>query len=230
MTNGGGGFGLAPGGGAERGPCSPSGRVIPSTAATPRSRGAAARARGGWSWGHQITRSAWGRLRTGRQGLGQPEMAEQQRAGCGCPVRGTEMCWAVQRCRPGRERGVGRGSSSSSSSLKLLEEAISGRAGNSYHSLLTPGRQEGESASPPHPHRARRAGTTRPHGTPKQGHGVPQGGGHPSVLTPMPTASANPSGWLCPYPASLEEGRVGDTSPMDLHISTCLLRVLFPKS
>uniref|UniRef100_A0A8C3R3J6 Uncharacterized protein n=1 Tax=Cyanoderma ruficeps TaxID=181631 RepID=A0A8C3R3J6_9PASS len=53
--------------------------VIPSRAATIRSLGAAARARGGWSWGHQITRSAWGKLRTGGQGLSPPGMAEQQR-------------------------------------------------------------------------------------------------------------------------------------------------------
>lgn len=196
MTNGAGGFGLAPGGGAERGPRSPSGRAIPSSAATLRSPGATARARGGCSWGHQITRCAWGRVRTGGQGLSPPGMAEDLRRGRGCPVWGTGMCWALQRCWPGHERGVGSSSSSSSSSLKLLKEAISGRAGNSYHSLLTPGRQEGESASPPHPHRARRAGTARPHGTPEQGHGVPRGGGHPSGLTPVPTA--NPSGWLCP--------------------------------
>lgn len=144
--------------------------------------------------------TAWGRQNWGTgtrppgDGGAAVGPAVDLRRGRGCPVWGTEMCWAVQRCRPCRERGVGSCSSSSSSSLKLFEEAISGRAGNSYHSLLTPGRQEGESASPPHPHRARRAGTTRPRGTPKQGHGVPQGGGHPSVLTPVPTATPNPSG------------------------------------
>lgn len=135
-------------------------------------------------------------------GRGAAGLAVDLRRGRGCPVWGTEMCWAVQWCRPGHEQDVGSWSwncsSSSSNSLKLFKEAISGRAGNSYHSLLTPGRQERESSSPPHPHRARRAGTTRLHGTPKQGHGVPQGGGHPNVLTPMPTATPNPSGWLCP--------------------------------
>lgn len=113
----------------------------------------------------------------------------------------------MQRCRPGRERGVGSWSCSSSSSLELFKEAISGRAGNSYHSLLTPGRQEGESASPPHPHRARRAGTTRPHGTPKQGYGVPKLGGSPQCAHPNDHSNIKPFRLIVPYPASLEEGR-----------------------
>lgn len=129
--------------------------------------------------------------------------------GHGCPGWGIEHGVAAWRCRPCRKPARERGSSSSSS-LRLLEEAISGRAGSSYHSLLTPGRQEGETASPPRPAAgacARRDGTTRPRhpcDTPKQGHGVPQGGGHPQCAHPNVHSSPNATGWLCPCPASTE--------------------------
>lgn len=65
------------------------GRVIPSTAATLRSRGAAARARGGWSWGHRITRSAWGRQNwgTGPQPAGDGRAAAGLAVGAQCGAR-----------------------------------------------------------------------------------------------------------------------------------------------
>lgn len=127
-----------------------------------------------------------------------------------------------QRCRPRHEPRAGS-RAQSSSSLRLLEEAISGRAGNSYHSLLTPGRQEGEPASP----------ATAP---PQSPHALPQGPapakpaprvpgtlGHPRAgprdvpkrgTCPMPRAAPNPAGWLHPCPAPTgEEGRGGAEVP-----------------
>lgn len=150
------------------------------------------------------------------RGAGVPVVGLQH--GRGCPAWGIEDYPAAQPCHESRAWGARHSSSSSS---RLFEEAISGRAGNSYHSLLTPGRQEGEPASPPPPHRVPTApcrgglcppslyhASRAPCGTPKGTMACPKVGDTPSMPTPMPTAALNPMGWLHPCPASAgEEGR-----------------------
>lgn len=120
---------------------------------------------------------------------------------------------------------------SSSSSLRLFEEAISGRAGNSYHSLLTPGRQDGEPTSPPQPHRVLPwspvPAETAPHVLGTLGHGVPQVGGHPKRVHPTACSRTEPCGVAAPLP-STHRGRgerVGGTGPIHPHISRCYLGV-----
>ncbi|XP_055563824.1 uncharacterized protein LOC129735894 [Falco cherrug] len=230
MTNGGGGFGLAPSSGAEWGLCSPCGKAVLTggqRGAVLGSPGAVARA-GAQCWGGPgpprgsartellVQGGCWVLLLQEQQS-GTPGMVEQLgvlvvdlRCGGGSPAWGMGDCAAVQRCGAGHaaNRAWGAGHSGSSS-LRLFEEAISGRAGNSYHSLLTPGRQEGD----PRPHRVRTASPPRPAtgahahqdghvsqapcGTPEWGRGMPQGGGHPQ-------RAPYPMGWLHPGPASME--------------------------
>lgn len=163
MTNGGGGFELAPGRGAERGGC---GRTIPilvgCSAWEPQSRDCLV-----WGYGQGSVQRGelQDRVRLSAGGAGSCQDGD-------CSIPGTveqPWVWGAHGGSPAwpwaprmgqraassggrgvsRRRGAGRGVSSS---LRLFEEAISGRAGSSYHALLPPGQREGEPASPPRPH------------------------------------------------------------------------------
>lgn len=109
----------------------------------------------------------------------------------------------------------------SSSSFRVFEEAISGRAGSSYHSLLTPGRQEGERVpcrAPPRGPLACRASPTHPW-APQNGAGawpeVGQGGQPPRAqpqCPAVPIATTAPQTAAPLHSVPRGEGRKGITA------------------
>lgn len=260
MTNGGGGFGLAPSRGAERGLLSPFCRAIligGQWCAMLRSTGAMCWSHG-WSrgvgfGGHQVSRSPSSAQTAELQARCQRVLDAESRdsapqgwwssCGAGCSLGISSMAMGAQ-CGASstmRQRGSaghavspsGSGRSSSSSSLRLFEEAISGRAGSSYHSLLTPGRQEGEPASPPHPHRALPQRPVPAELAPcipgtlvtpqSRAMACPKVGDTPSVRTSMPTAPQTPWGGCASaqHPRGGKQ-RVEGTGPVHPHISKCV--------